>query len=123
MAAEQLSFKLCISGYRKFNDRQIIERELKEVTKDITKPIVLLHGCCEGVDKTAEHIAKVWKWTIDPHPADWSLGKKAGPMRNIIMANKADLVLCFLHPQSKGTLQMVEYCQDHEIPCQVVHVN
>lgn len=96
---------------------------MKDATKDITQPIVLLSGHCNaGVDKVAESIAQSWGWTIDLYPADWSQGLKAGPQRNIVMANQSNLVLCFLHPESKGTLQMVKYCQKSAKPCVVVHV-
>lgn len=48
-------------------------------------------------------------------PANWSIGNKAGPIRNKFMIDtiRPDVVLAFLHPDSRGTQQCVQYAVEH----------
>ncbi|MFF3363563.1 SLOG family protein [Streptomyces misionensis] len=78
-------------------------------------PFTLIHGACAtGADAAAHH----WYETAGMdlgctevrYPAAWeAYGKRAGPMRNKQMINKAgaDLVLAFLYGTSNGTRHTV----------------
>lgn len=72
------------------------------------RPCVVVHGGCRtGVDQYVEETyADVddSNLSVESHPADWSLGKKAGPLRNQAMVDLgADICLAFPRPDSKGT--------------------
>jgi hypothetical protein len=80
----------------------------------------LWHGACQGehsVDMLAADRAKHLGWKVVPFPADWrGLGKRAGPVRNRKMIEKAldDLAeysAAELHawpmPNSRGTWDCV----------------
>lgn len=70
----------------------------------------IVHGACPtGVDA----IAAQTPWArIESHPADWSQGYKAGPLRNQEMVDSGiDLVLAFpkgKSPGTRGTIRMAE---------------
>ena len=63
----------------------------------------------------ADHFANVWAdmhwWTKHIHHADWSLGKKAGPIRNTEMAKAVapnGLCVAFHDGKSPGTKDMIQ---------------
>jgi predicted Rossmann fold nucleotide-binding protein DprA/Smf involved in DNA uptake len=70
--------------------------------------IEIVSGNASGADKLGEKYAKDRGYTLKNFPADWSLGKKAGPIRNRQMANYADALICFWDGNSKGTNNMIQ---------------
>lgn len=67
----------------------------------------IVHGDCPT---GADSHARTWCETNpdlvvhEPHPADWSIGKKAGPLRNQHMVDLgADICLAFPQGESRGT--------------------
>lgn len=98
----------------------------------------VIHGGCPMPDDPAaasvDAVAHLWveramdtELTKSPnvaesvHPADWSLGKAAGPIRNRQMAvNGADLCVAFLWEPggtpSRGTRGMIKEAEDYGIP-------
>jgi len=66
----------------------------------------IVHGACTtGLDKMAAWWCKANAVKQEPHPADWSDGKRAGPIRNQQMAD-AGAEACLAWPGGKGTLDM-----------------
>jgi hypothetical protein len=65
----------------------------------------IVHGSCPtGADFIAREWAILNFLPDEPHPADWSIGKKAGPLRNQEMVDLgADVVLAFPVGASRGT--------------------
>lgn len=55
--------------------------------------------------------------TVERHPADWSVGKAAGPLRNQKMADLgADMCVGFLRDESRGTTDMIVRAKRKGIP-------
>lgn len=68
----------------------------------------VLSGGAEGVDKLGEEFARRMKIPIEPHPANWGLhGKRAGIIRNIEMAKKAQALVAIWDGKSPGTDHMI----------------
>lgn len=61
-----------------------------------------------GADRMARKFGAWADIPVETFPADWSLGKKAGPIRNrkMIEKGKPDLVVAF--EGGRGTANMVE---------------
>ena len=84
---------------------------------DTGQTLTVVHGdCSKGADRHARtwiqyQENKLWEpVTIieEPHPADWKLGRRAGPIRNQHMVDLgADLCLAFMMPGSRGTADCV----------------
>lgn len=55
----------------------------------------VVSGGCTGADKFGEVIARRMGIKVKQFPADWSIGKSAGPMRNKKMAEYCDAVILF----------------------------
>lgn len=74
---------------------------------------VLVHGACARGDRD---VAVVWRDEFggadEPWPADWSLGRRAGALRNNQMvASRPDLVIAFIRNSSRGASQCLAAAQ------------
>lgn len=77
-----------------------------------TYTLIFLSGCCNGADLLGEKFAIEFGYQIEHHPALWKkYGRKAGPIRNKEMAEKADYVICFCDGKSFGTKSMIYYAK------------
>lgn len=107
--------RLLISGYREFNNYEVVQREMEKLLKPGESHVVI-HGNCSGADLTADRVARDKGWERRIFPALWNKhGKAAGPIRNqqMIDEGRPDYALIFLSPHSKGTLDMknrLEHC-------------
>jgi hypothetical protein len=73
-------------------------------------------GGCRGGDTVGETWAMERDIRIRRFPADWSLGKKAGPLRNQAMVDEADAVVAIMYPDSRGTKDCVKRAIAKGIP-------
>jgi hypothetical protein len=101
-----------VCGGREYKNRVRLTQVLDELHKKT--PITLLrHGACP---RGADMLAVLWAWgrgvKLDPYPADWDQGLKAGRLRNSEMLNAHPRVeLCVAFPGNEGTKDMVEKCK------------
>lgn len=89
-----MSRRILITGSRDWSDRQAIKTALREHARPGD---TLVHGACPtGADAIADELWTKWG-PIERHPADWSMGRAAGPLRNQHMVNLgADVCLAFI---------------------------
>lgn len=92
-----------VTGGRDYTDRAHLFLILDEAVKrlDMTE---LAHGNCpNGADNFADQWAIKHGFPCERFDADWSIGKRAGPMRNrrMLAQFKPDYVLRF--PGGRGT--------------------
>jgi len=112
---------ILVTGSRDWSDRDTIMNALKNTQllleqKSFTK-FKLVHGACpSGADALADQIAKLWGWEIQPYPADWSQGKKAGPLRNEQMVKdaKPHAALAFRCNNSRGTTSCINCIKNYQ---------
>lgn len=105
--------RVLVTGSRDWPDDFEVDDTLSEVEAQREdgpgSPFVVVHGACPtGADFYASRWVKGWvgypveggEYVVEePHPADWSRGRKAGPERNAAMvALGADLCLAFIGP-------------------------
>ncbi len=99
--------KMIVAGSRTITDRRWICDVLDATAHDIAISEIV-SGCCRGVDKVGEDWAYQHGIVIARFPADWSLGKKAGPLRNAQMADYGDILVAFWDGDSRGTKSMID---------------
>lgn len=93
--------KLAIVGSRNFNDYKKLEKEVDGIRSDVDVTLIVSGGC-KGADSLAEKYAISNNIPISIHKPDWDMyGKAAGPIRNKLIIDEADIVLAF--PQ-KGVI-------------------
>lgn len=72
-------------------------------------PTVILSGHARGADMLGELWSREHNISLEVYPADWEvLGKTAGMVRNIRMAQKADALVALWDGKSKGTKHMID---------------
>lgn len=99
---------------------RVLSTVLARIVTTSDAEYVFVHGACStGVDAWVEEVygedpfpSLAPAVRTEPHPADWSLGRKAGPLRNQEMVDSGiDLVLAFPKgesPGTRGTIRMAE---------------
>ena len=116
--------RLLITGSRNGCDERKLREELIRAYYELVgwdtqsdDIVILVHGGAPGVDSQAEQIWKSWRLPVEIHPADWSIGKKAGPIRNQEMVDSgADLCLGFPSADSTGTFDCLRRAEAAAIP-------
>lgn len=95
-----------IAGSRGISDPMEVEIAIAESGFVPTK---VLSGHAGGVDLLGESWAKSNGVPVELYPAEWSrLGRKAGPIRNRLMATRADALVAIWDGRSRGTKNMIE---------------
>lgn len=97
--------KIAIIGSRSFQDYEMVKVVLSEYS-----PTQIISGGAKGADSLAERYAnenRIEKVIFYP---DWDLhGRAAGPIRNKLIVDAADLVLAFWDGASRGTKSSIDY--------------
>lgn len=109
--------KLIIAGSRDYNNYEVIKRTIDHTLKKEGVPLeglIVFSGGAKGVDKCGEWWAKERGVPVERFPADWELyGKAAGPIRNEMMAEEADMLIAFRKNKSPGTTDMIKRAKQH----------
>ena len=113
-----------VTGSRNWNNYNALRSYIDHVCwKEgiLYAPHLIVHGDAKGADQLANEYAIKHGIPVQSFPADWTLGNKAGPIRNqqmIDWANEKALqlreeVICiaFPLPQSIGTWDCVRRCE------------
>lgn len=128
--------RILVTGSRVWTDVATLEATLLA-----HGPGIVIHGACyPKPDRwgnrrliSADYIADVFvtkmawegrtEWPdAEPHPADWSLGKAAGMLRNGLMVDLgADVCLAFPMGSSVGTWDCVRRARAAGIETHIIH--
>lgn len=79
----------------------------------------IVSGVARGIDNLGEQLAEKRGLEISKFPADWSVGRKAGHLRNADMAKYTDIAIVLWDGRSKGTRNMIEQMRKVKKPCLV----
>lgn len=93
----------------------------------LNQDLTIVHGDGPGADQLID----AWAVrrddagvTVERYPADWHLGRYAGPLRNTTMIGLgADMCIGFLRNASKGTTGTLLIAKEAGIPTFTVHWN
>ena len=112
--------RILITGSRDWDDEEKIVQELNKYSQ--IPSVTLVSGSCStGADRICERHAGRLGWTVELHPADWSLGKRAGFVRNYKMVSSgADLCLAFIKDNSKGASMTKDLAEKAGIETRVI---
>jgi len=76
-------------------------------------PSVVISGGARGADSIGEAWAAKNKIPVERFPADWErLGKRAGYLRNIQMACRAQALIAIWDGVSRGTENMIDIAEE-----------
>jgi YspA, cpYpsA-related SLOG family len=101
---EGLVRTVLVTGSRWWSDEATIEKAILAA-----QPSMVLVGDATGADTICQRMCGKNGISYKVFPAHWNEhGRSAGPMRNQEMIDyKPDLVLAFLHPKSRGTVDTI----------------
>lgn len=121
--------RIIISGSRDFNNYEVIESKILDIIGKLnsnTSSIEIISGGCRGVDKCAEMFAHRNGYEFTEFPADWSLGKRAGYLRNKQMAEYASelngVLIAFWNMKSKGTKMMIDLARRYGLDVYIINL-
>lgn len=116
---------LAVVGWRRMSPTKhgkVFNEALEEHIRS-TKATHLVSGGASGADSMAEAWAKENNMRIDVFKADWTLGKKAGPIRNTRIVENSVAVLAFVHPDSRGTWDTINKAKSAGKPTSIIRIN
>lgn len=111
--------KVIIAGGRNFNDYEKLKLHCDKILSN-QSDVEIVSGCCDGADVLGMLYAKERSYQVKKFPADWSLGKKAGLLRNQQMANYADALIAFWDGKSTGTKSMIMFAKERSLLVRVI---
>lgn len=110
-----------IAGSRDFDDYELLKRTVTSLGWNITQ---VVSGTARGADKLGEQWAHESGTDLIQFPADWDrYGKRAGPIRNEIMAENADACIIFWDGKSRGTANMISLAKKFKLQLVVIKYN
>ena len=120
--------RIVISGSRDFNNYEVIESKILDIIGKLNSnnSIEIISGGCRGVDKCAEMFAYRNGYEFTEFPADWSLGKRAGYLRNKQMAEYASglngVLIAFWNMKSRGTKMMIDLARRYGLDIYIINL-
>jgi hypothetical protein len=113
--------KVIVAGSRNFNDYGLLKSKLDFYFQRYSpNQITIISGTAKGADQLGERYAREKGITVKKYPANWSLGKIAGYLRNVEMAKNATHCVCFWDGESRGTKMMIEIAKERKLELRVV---
>ena len=112
--------KLIVAGSREFNDYKLLKELLSNFIENYGTNFEIVSGTANGADKLGEKFAKEFGICLQQFPADWSIGKQAGYIRNEQMAKYANSCLIFWDGVSRGTKHMINLAIKYELNLSIV---
>ncbi len=95
--------KLAVIGSRNFTDYDLMERCLLRNFR-VEEIDAVISGGARGADALAARFAGRCGLPLEVIPADWKRhGRKAGPVRNAEIVERADVLVAFWDGLSRGT--------------------
>lgn len=111
--------KIIIAGSRDFNDYLLVKYTLLPFTSKLEE-VEIVSGGAKGADRLGEILAKEFNYNLKIFPADWSLGKQAGYLRNKQMAEYGEALVAFWDGESRGTKMMINLAKEKGLKVKVV---
>jgi hypothetical protein len=111
--------KYIIAGGRNFRDFPLLWDTCEKIISNDDN-VEIVSGTANGADKLGEHYARLKDYSVKQFPADWSLGKQGGYIRNTDMGNYADVAIIFWDGESRGTSHMINIMKDLGKPYHII---
>lgn len=112
--------RVLVTGSRRHSDVALHRTWLAKVDAAWGRCTLVSGACPSGTDLLCEQEATRLGWAVERHPADWSMGGRAGPLRNQSMVDLgADVCIAFPLPGSRGTWDCVNRAKAAGIPVRI----
>lgn len=111
--------RILVCGSRHFNDYKLLKETL-----DVYNISEIISGAARGADTLARLYGQDMGIPVLEFPALWDkYGRAAGPIRNReMLKQRPDLVVGFIHPDSRGTKDMLSISREAGIPVKEINI-
>jgi YspA, cpYpsA-related SLOG family len=113
--------KLIIAGSRGITDIRHVEEAMESAIATagwVVDVIEIVSGTAPGVDRLGEQYAQAAGIPVKRIPAQWDVhGRRAGHIRNALMAEYADAAVLVWDGSSPGTCNMASQMKKRDKPC------
>lgn len=114
--------KLAIVGSRNFNNYKVMKVFIFSKF-DLSEIDTIVSGGARGADTLAEKFAHENNLLLIVKEAEWDkYGRSAGPRRNKLIVEEADVVVAFPTPSSRGTWNTVNLAKEAGKRVEILHV-
>lgn len=111
--------KTIIAGSRTCTDMRELEIAIRNCD---WRPSSVVSGTANGADRLGEVWAIRNAIPLERYPANWDAhGKRAGYLRNALMASKADALIALWDGESRGTQHMINLARRSGLRVHVHH--
>lgn len=97
--------RIAVVGSREFPDMALVRLWVQD---EMLPGDLLISGGAWGVDTEAAATHQARGGTVKTERPDWSVGKKAGPLRNREIVAQAERVVAFWDGKSRGTRSTID---------------
>jgi len=114
--------RIIVAGGRDFDDFWLLHDTLDALTVNMDKAdIEIVSGCANGADSLGELWANEFSIEVVRFQAMWQqYGNGAGPMRNLQMAEYGTHLVAFWDGESRGTKNMIDLAEQHNLEVRVI---
>ena len=114
--------KIISAGTRTFNNYELLKSKMDFYLSNCGNRtnIEIVSGGARGADSLGERYAKEKGFPVKEFFPDWSLGKKAGFLRNKEMSEYASHAVIFWDGVSRGSKLMIDLAQSNDLVVRVV---
>lgn len=110
--------RIIVAGSRDAKERDV--REALDTCPWIGFVTAIVSGTAKGADRFGELWASDHGVPVNPFPADWkTYGKRAGPVRNEIMARNAEGLIAIWNGESRGTASMIQLAERYGLRVEI----
>ena len=114
--------KLAVVGSRNFNNYKIM-KDFIFSKFDLSEIDTVVSGGARGADTLAEKFAHENNLLLIVKEAEWDkYGRSAGPRRNKLIVEEADVVVAFPTPSSRGTWNTVNLAKEAGKRVEILYV-
>jgi len=130
-----MEIRIIIAGSRTFNDYDKLKAAVSDVIVRLKKQIddiveiKIVSGRARGTDRLGERYGNEHGYRVVEFVPDWDgLGKKAGYIRNVHMAEYSvedgnqGVLIAFWDGESRGTMHMINIAKKYGLDVHVVEV-
>ena len=120
---EKSDFRVIIAGSRDFSDYPLLCTKCDSIlgSRAVSHSIVIVSGQSRGADLLGERYAAERGYRVCRYPADWrGAGRRAGILRNTLMAENADALIAFWDGRSPGTRNMISQARRRRLAVRVI---
>jgi hypothetical protein len=115
-------FRVIVAGSRDFTDYAFVAGHLDRLLSRRLPHVQVVSGACRGVDALGERYARERGLSVLSFPADWRKhGRRAGPVRNSVMADQADACVIF-DGGDPGSRDMIRTAEARGLPLRVIRL-